>query len=128
MKRKRFSEEQIMGVLKQAESGLPVREMVRTHGISEGTFYRWKSKFGGMEVSAPSVRSPPPSGDMRTPWPNTWRPHLTLNRQLTLRRERRFISQYILGIMKRFFQKIRLRPTSGIDIQLNRFYLKWNKR
>ena len=38
-------------MLKQAESGVAVRELVRTHGISEGTFYRWKSKFGGMEVS-----------------------------------------------------------------------------
>jgi putative transposase len=51
MRRKRFSEEQIIGVLKQAESGVAVRELVRTHGISAGTFYRWKSKFGGMEVS-----------------------------------------------------------------------------
>ena len=41
----------LSGVLKQAESGVAVRELVRTHGISEGTFYRWKSKFGGMEVS-----------------------------------------------------------------------------
>jgi putative transposase len=51
MKRKRFSEEQIIGVLKEAEAGLPVKELVRKYGITEQTFYRWKSKFGGMEVN-----------------------------------------------------------------------------
>ena len=51
MKRKRFSEEQIIGVLKQHESGLAVKELTRQVGITEQTFYRWKSKFGGMEVS-----------------------------------------------------------------------------
>jgi putative transposase len=51
MKRKRFSEEQIIGVLKEAEAGLPVQELVRKYGVSEQTFYRWKSKFGGMEVN-----------------------------------------------------------------------------
>ena len=51
MKRKRFSEEQIIGVLKEAEAGLPVKELVRKYGVSEQTFYRWKSKFGGMEVN-----------------------------------------------------------------------------
>lgn len=51
MKRKRYTEEQIIGILKEAESGLPVDQLIRKHGISGGTFYRWKSKFGGMEVS-----------------------------------------------------------------------------
>ena len=51
MKRKRFSEEQIIGVLKQHESGLAVKKLTRQAGITEQTFYRWKSKFGGMEVS-----------------------------------------------------------------------------
>jgi putative transposase len=50
MKRKRFSEEQIITILKQAESGLPIPELIRQHGISEGTYYRWKSKYGGMEL------------------------------------------------------------------------------
>ena len=50
MKRKRFSEEQIITILKQAEGGLPLPELVRQHGISEGTYYRWKSKYGGMEL------------------------------------------------------------------------------
>ena len=51
MKRSRFSEEQIITILKQAEGGLPVSELTRQHGISEGTYYRWKSKYGGMELS-----------------------------------------------------------------------------
>lgn len=51
MKRKRFTEEQIIGVLKQHESGVAVKDLVRQAGVTEQTFYRWKSKFGGMEVS-----------------------------------------------------------------------------
>ena len=51
MKRSRFSEEQIIAILKQAEGGLPVPELLRQHGIAHGTFYRWKSKYGGMELS-----------------------------------------------------------------------------
>jgi putative transposase len=51
MKRKRFSEEQIITILKQAEGGLPLPELLRQHGIAQGTFYRWKSKYGGMELS-----------------------------------------------------------------------------
>ena len=51
MKRKRFSEEQIIGVLKEHEAGAKTADLCRKHGISEATFYNWKSKFGGMEVS-----------------------------------------------------------------------------
>ncbi|MEM9478100.1 MAG: IS3 family transposase [Verrucomicrobiota bacterium] len=51
MKRKRFKEEEIIPILKEAEAGLSVSELVRKYGISEQTFYRWKSKYGGMEVS-----------------------------------------------------------------------------
>jgi len=51
MKRKRFSEEQIIAILKQAEGGLPLPELIRQHGICEGTYYRWKSKYGGLELS-----------------------------------------------------------------------------
>lgn len=51
MKRTRFSEEQIIGVLKEQESGLATAEVCRRHGISPATFYKWKSKYGGLEVS-----------------------------------------------------------------------------
>lgn len=50
MKRKRFSVEQIVGVLKQAEVGVPVAELIRKVGISEQTFYRWKKQYTGLEV------------------------------------------------------------------------------
>jgi putative transposase len=49
--RKRHTEEQIIGVLKESEAGAKTAELCRKHGISEGTFYKWKNKFGGMEVS-----------------------------------------------------------------------------
>ena len=49
--RKRHTEEQIIGVLKESEAGAKTAELCRRHGISEGTFYKWKNKFGGMDVS-----------------------------------------------------------------------------
>jgi len=51
MKRKRFTEEQIIGVLKEHELGAKTADLCRKHGISEATFYNWKSKFGDMDVS-----------------------------------------------------------------------------
>ncbi len=51
MKRSRFSEEQIVGILKEQEAGHRTADICRKHGISEGTFYKWKAKFGGLEVS-----------------------------------------------------------------------------
>jgi putative transposase len=51
MKRKRFSEEQIIAVLKEAEAGAKTKELCRKHGISDATFYNWKAKYGGMTVS-----------------------------------------------------------------------------
>ena len=50
MKRGRFSEEQIVGILKEHEAGRKIWELAREHGISEGTLYTWKSKYGGLEV------------------------------------------------------------------------------
>jgi len=51
MRKSRFSEEQIIRVLDQVESGQAVKDVCREHGVSQGTYYRWKAKFGGMEVS-----------------------------------------------------------------------------
>ena len=51
MKRSRFTEEQIIGVLKEQEAGTPTAELCRKHGTSQATFYNWKAKFGGLEVS-----------------------------------------------------------------------------
>jgi putative transposase len=51
MKRSRFSEEQIIGILKQHQAGLGAKELCRKHGISDATFYKWRSRFGGMDVS-----------------------------------------------------------------------------
>lgn len=51
MKRKRFTEEQIIGVLREHEAGAKTGDLARKHGISEATLYNWKSKFGGMDVS-----------------------------------------------------------------------------
>jgi putative transposase len=51
MKRARFTEEQIIAILKEAEAGTKVAELSRRHGISDATFYTWRSKYGGLEVS-----------------------------------------------------------------------------
>jgi putative transposase len=49
--KKRFTEEQIIGFLKQAEAGVSIKELTRQHGFSDASFYTWRSKFGGMEAS-----------------------------------------------------------------------------
>lgn len=51
MKRSRFSETQVIGILKEGEAGRAVAEICREHGISNATYYQWKSKYGGMEAS-----------------------------------------------------------------------------
>lgn len=51
MKKSRFTEEQIVGFLKQVESGVVVKDLCRKHGFSDATFYNWRSRYGGMEVA-----------------------------------------------------------------------------
>jgi putative transposase len=49
--KKRYSEEQIISILKEADSGIPIKELCRKHGISATAYYQWKAKFGGMSIS-----------------------------------------------------------------------------
>lgn len=51
MKKKRFTEEQIIGFLREADAGMAVKDLCRKHGFSEASYYTWRNKFGGMDVS-----------------------------------------------------------------------------
>ena len=51
MKQSRYSEAQILGVLRQAEGGVPVADLCREHGMSDASFYKWRAKYGGMDAS-----------------------------------------------------------------------------
>lgn len=59
MKNGRYSDAQIMAILKQAEGGVPVSELCREHGMSSASFYKWRAKFGGMRATAVTVPGSP---------------------------------------------------------------------
>ena len=67
--KKRFTEAQIVGFLREADAGLPVKDLCRKHGFSEGSYYLWRSKFGGMSTQA-LVPNRWTSG--RRPWLKVW--------------------------------------------------------
>lgn len=74
--KKRFTEEQIIGFLREAEAGLPIKELCRRHGFSETSYYLWRSEFGGMSVSdAKRLKSLKPRMHVsRSCWPSRcWR-------------------------------------------------------
>jgi len=68
MKNGRFSDAQIMGILKQAESGVPVSELCREHGMSSASFYKWRAKFGGMDASMVSQMKAMAEENRRLKW------------------------------------------------------------
>ena len=65
MKTGRYSDAQIMGILKQAESGVPISELCREHGMSNASFYKWRAKYGGMDVSMMSQLKVMEAGNRR---------------------------------------------------------------
>ena len=68
MKKTRFTEAQIMGVLRQMEGGVPVAELCREHGMSSATLYKWRAKYGGMDASLISeMKGQCPKGWCRRP-------------------------------------------------------------
>ncbi len=78
MKRKRFTEEQTIAVLKEHEAGAKTADLARKHGISEATFYNWKTKFGGMDVSSSPQDSASVSSTSSTTSPRrAWERSLT---------------------------------------------------
>ncbi len=69
--KKRFTEEQIIGFLREADAGMSIKELCRKHGFSEGSYYLWRSKFGGMSVPDATILASGGSESVR--WIDCWR-------------------------------------------------------
>ena len=69
--KRRFSEEQIIGVLREQEAGVTVKEITRRHGVSEQSFYRWKAKYGGLALVANFSRSAGQTSSPTAEWSRT---------------------------------------------------------
>ena len=78
MKRQRFTEEQIIGILSEQDAGAKVADLARKHGISEATLYNWKAKYGGLDVSeAKRLKAFPSAPPSSSSPPPPWRPMVT---------------------------------------------------
>ena len=69
MRKSRFSETQIVGILRDAESGVPVPDLLRTHGVGKATFFKWRSKYGGACLSRPTTQTSAITSGSRTSGP-----------------------------------------------------------
>ena len=67
MKKSRYNESQIISILKEAENGVPVADLCRKHGMSDASFYNWRAKYGGMDVSMMIRIAPPQAGQVSMP-------------------------------------------------------------
>ncbi|MET4279515.1 hypothetical protein ABIB68_007838 [Bradyrhizobium sp. F1.2.2] len=107
MKRKRFTEEQIIGILKEHEAGGPVADLCRKHGVSDASIYKWKARFGGMDCSRTRAWKAGRHWMLQVTWPSAshsagerggkWPAHFVYRRRARMRpskRHRKYLANY----------------------------------